>query len=31
MGSPDPRLVNADFELLPPEQRRDYVLRKEIL
>ncbi|HKP00077.1 MAG TPA: hypothetical protein VJU02_00460 [Nitrospiraceae bacterium] len=31
MGSPDRDLVNADFATLPPEQRRDYTVRKEIL
>ena len=31
MGSPDMNLVNADFETLPDDIRRDYTLRKEIL
>lgn len=31
MGSPDMHLVNADFEALPDNIRRDYTLRKEIL
>jgi hypothetical protein len=31
MGSPDMDLVNADFAMLPPELRRDYWVRKEIL
>jgi hypothetical protein len=31
MGSPDMDLVNADFETLPDETRRDYTLRKQIL
>jgi hypothetical protein len=31
MGSPDINLVNADFEALPENIRRDYTLRKEIL
>ena len=31
MGSPDMNLVNADFEALPEDIRRDYTLRKEIL
>ena len=31
MGSPNPEIVNADFENLSEEQRRDYVIRKEIL
>jgi hypothetical protein len=31
MGSPDPRLVNSDFALLSPEQRRSYSIQKEIL
>ena len=31
MGSPDPALVNADFATLPPEQRSDYIIRKQIL
>lgn len=30
-GSPDPDVINADFEKLPPEVRRDYSVRKEIL
>lgn len=31
MGSPDMNLVNADFETLPSQLRKDYTLRKEIL
>ena len=31
MGSPDPELVNADFQTLTDEQRRDYTIRKQIL
>ena len=31
MGSPNMDLVNADFETLPDEIRRDYTLRKQIL
>jgi hypothetical protein len=31
MGSPNPEVVNADFEVLTDEQRRDYTVRKEIL
>lgn len=31
MGSPDINLVNAGFEALPENIRRDYTLRKEIL
>lgn len=31
IGSPDMNLVNADFEALPDNLRRDYTLRKEIL
>ena len=31
MGSPDPEVVNADFATLPEEQRRDYMIRKQIL
>jgi hypothetical protein len=31
MGSPNPEVVNADFEELTDEQRRDYTVRKEIL
>jgi hypothetical protein len=31
MGSPDINLVNADFEALPENIRRDYTLRKEIM
>ena len=31
MGSPDPALINADFELLPEELRRNYSLHKEII
>ena len=30
-GSPDMSLVNADFELLPDEIRKNYTIRKEIL
>jgi len=30
-GSPDMETVNADFEKLPDEVRRDYTIRKEIL
>ncbi len=30
-GSPDMDIVNADFEKLPKEIRRDYTIRKEIL
>lgn len=30
-GSPSMDLINADFENLPPETRRDYSIRKEIL
>ncbi len=30
-GSPDMEIVNADFEKLPDEVRRDYTIRKEIL
>src|SRR5690606_18337877 len=29
--SPSMELINADFENLPPEVRRDYSIRKEIL
>lgn len=31
MGSPDLALVNADFDKLSAEERRDYVIRKQIL
>ena len=31
MGSPSIEIVNADFENLPDEVRRDYTIRKEIL
>ena len=31
MGSPNRDIVNADFEKLSEEQRKDYTLRKEIL
>ena len=31
MGSPDPELVNADFQTLTDEQRQDYTIRKQIL
>ena len=31
MGSPDPAIVNADFAALSDDERRDYVIRKEIL
>ena len=30
-GSPNPDLINADFEKLPKEQRLDYTIRKQIL
>lgn len=30
-GSPDIDVVNADFMSLPPEVRRDYTVRKQIL
>jgi len=30
-GSPDMNTVNADFETLPEEVRKDYTIRKEIL
>ncbi len=30
-GSPDMDMVNADFEKLPDEIRKDYTIRKEIL
>jgi hypothetical protein len=30
-GSPDIEVVNADFMNLPPEVRRDYTVRKQIL
>jgi hypothetical protein len=31
MGSPNRHIVNADFEKLTDEQRKDYTIRKEIL
>jgi hypothetical protein len=31
MGSPNPRLVNADFENLPEDVRRSHSFQKEIL
>lgn len=31
VGSPNRDLINADFAKLPPDVRRDYTLRKEIL
>jgi hypothetical protein len=31
MGSPSMDLVNADFESLPEEVRKDYTIRKQIL
>jgi hypothetical protein len=31
MGSPDRRIVNADFASLPDEARRSYTVHKEIL
>lgn len=31
MGSPDRGVINAGFEALSAEQRRDYTVRKEIL
>lgn len=30
-GSPDMDLVNAEFETLPEEVRKDYTIRKQIL
>jgi len=30
-GSPDIAVVNADFETLPPEARREYSVKKTIL
>ena len=30
-GSPDMKVVNADFENLPDELRKDYTIRKQIL
>lgn len=30
-GSPDIEVVNADFQRLPEEARRDYTVRKKIL
>jgi hypothetical protein len=30
-GTPDMELINSDFEKLPKEQRRDYMIRKQIL
>ena len=30
-GTPDMNTVNADFETLPEEVRKDYTIRKEIL
>ncbi len=30
-GSPDISVINADFENLPDEVRRDYTVRKQIL
>ena len=30
-GSPDSKLINQDFLLLPEEIRKDYTVRKEIL
>lgn len=30
-GSPDMEVVNADFEKLPEEKRKDYTIRKQIL
>jgi hypothetical protein len=30
-GTPDMETVNADFEKLPAEVRRDYTIRKQIL
>jgi hypothetical protein len=30
-GSPDIDIINADFENLPTEVRKDYTVRKEIL
>ncbi|HEU4922389.1 MAG TPA: hypothetical protein VFT23_04860 [Burkholderiales bacterium] len=31
LGSPDPELVNADFQTFTDEQRQDYTIRKQIL
>lgn len=31
IGSPNPDIVNADFEKLTEEQRKDYTIRKQIL
>lgn len=31
MGSPDIKTVNADFENLPANVRKDYTIRKQIL
>jgi hypothetical protein len=31
MGTPDPNLINADFENLPEEVRTSYSVHKEIL
>ena len=31
MGSPNPLLINADFESLPEEIRQSYSLHKEVL
>ena len=31
MGTPNRDLINADFAKLPPEVRRDYTLRKQIV
>ena len=31
IGSPDMDIVNADFERLPDEVRKDYKIRKQIL
>lgn len=30
-GSPDMHVVNKDFERLPPNERKDYTVRKQIL
>ena len=30
-GSPNPDVINEDFEKLPDEVRRDYTVRKQIL
>lgn len=30
-GSPSMEIINADFESLPPEVRKDYSIRKQIL